>query len=179
MWRKIVGVDPGSTITGWGIIETNGQKIKHVAHGHIRGGKDGFDERLLRIHLELNKVMEEWSPHEASLEDVFVGCNPKSALKLGQARGVAILSAKLQGLQIASYPPKTIKQAVSGNGNASKEELQKMVLVSLKMTDSIQVDAGDALAIAICHAVSKKTDEKSPCTVRRKRRYKGRGLRIG
>lgn len=177
-FRRIIGIDPGSVITGYGIVDTDGHEIRHVAHGRIRGGKADFTVRLHKIYVELLAVIDQWTPAQAALEDVYVGGHPQSALKLGQARGAAIIAATLSGMKVSSYPPSTVKQAVSGNGSASKEELQKMVRALLKIREPIQVDAGDALAIAICHANSKQTTENMPVAPRRQRRSKGRGLRI-
>jgi crossover junction endodeoxyribonuclease RuvC len=150
---RILGVDPGSRATGYGVIEKEGGLLRFVACGVIRTTKgQSFPERLKAIHDGLSEVIKEQAPDVAAVEDMFVAINPRSALKLGHARGVAILAAMQQGLAVHDYTPRMIKQAVVGYGNAEKVQVQQMVRVLLQLSASPSTDAADALAVAICHA---------------------------
>lgn len=150
---RILGVDPGSRATGYGVIQQEGSQLHFITCGVIRANeKLSFSARLLVIHDGIYEIIEKYSPVAAAVEDVFVAVNPRSALKLGHARGVAILAAMRQGLSIYDYTPRMVKQAVVGYGNADKNQVQEMVKVLLKLTDAPSQDAGDALAVAICHA---------------------------
>ena len=150
---RILGVDPGSRATGYGVIEKNGNTLIFCACGVIRVGNQAtFPERLLAIHNGLTAIIEEHTPKVAAVEDVFVAVNPRSALKLGHARGVAILAAMQNGLLVHDYTPRMIKQAIVGYGNADKVQVQQMVRVLLHLSASPSSDAADALAVAICHA---------------------------
>jgi crossover junction endodeoxyribonuclease RuvC len=150
---RILGIDPGSRTTGYGVIEKHGSRLRFVTCGVIRvGGKMSFPERLKAIYDGLHEVISEQDPLCAAVEDMFVAVNPKSALKLGHARGVAILAAMQHGLAVRDYTPRMIKQAVVGYGNADKQQVQQMVRVLLRLSVSPSVDAADALAVAICHA---------------------------
>ena len=148
----ILGIDPGSRITGFGIVNTVGQKLEYVTSGCIRVGDGDLPERLNKIHSCVNELIETHCPQQFAIEQVFMGKNADSALKLGQARGVAILAAAQHDLPIAEYAPRHIKQAVAGKGSAAKEQVQLMVQHLLKLPGRPQADAADALAIAICHA---------------------------
>jgi crossover junction endodeoxyribonuclease RuvC len=150
---RILGVDPGSRATGYGVIEKDGNRLHYVACGVIRGtNRMTFSERLKTIHDGLCEVIEAQAPIVAAVEDVFVAVNPRSALKLGHARGVAILAAMHHGLAVHDYTPRMIKQAVVGFGNAEKVQVQQMVRILLRLSVSPSNDAADALAVAICHA---------------------------
>ena len=153
---RILGIDPGSRFTGWGVIEARGSQLSHVAHGCIRAGEGPLPPRLQQIHQQLAAVIAEHRPQEYAVEEVFMRVNIGTALILGQARGVAVLSGALAGLPFSEYAPAQIKRAVVGNGRADKAQIQHMVklLLQLKgeMADSVVTDAADALAIAICHA---------------------------
>jgi crossover junction endodeoxyribonuclease RuvC len=150
---RILGVDPGSRITGYGVIEKEGGLLRFVACGVIRTANgQSFPERLQAIHDGLSAVIREQAPAVAAVEDMFVAINPRSALKLGHARGVAILAAMQQGLVVHDYTPRMIKQAVVGYGNAEKVQVQQMVRILLRLSASPSADAADALAVAICHA---------------------------
>ena len=148
----ILGIDPGSRITGYGIINCGGSKNEYVTSGCIRLTKGGsLAEKLEEIFNGITQIIGQYSPQEMAIEEVFMAKNADSALKLGQARGVAIVAAKLQGLPVSEYAAKKVKQAVVGTGAASKEQIQHMVRVLLKLPGNPQQDAADALAIALCH----------------------------
>ena len=149
---RILGIDPGLRVTGFGIIEQNGAGLVYVASGCIRSGGAGLPERLGTILANLREVIEKHRPQQIALEKVFVNVNPASTLALGQARGTAICAAVDAGLPVAEYTALQVKQAVVGNGHASKEQVQHMVKRLLKISGSPSADAADALACAICHA---------------------------
>ena len=149
---RILGIDPGLRVTGFGIIEKNGATLAYVASGCIKSGNAGLPERLGTILANLREVIEKHRPQLIVVEKVFVNANPASTLALGQARGTAICAAVDAGLPVAEYTALQVKQAVVGNGHASKEQVQHMVKRLLKLTGSPSSDAADALACAICHA---------------------------
>jgi len=149
---RILGVDPGSVITGYGVIDTDGIRNFHVSHGHIKVVGDSFPQRLGFIYQELVKVIERWQPQETAVEQVFMSNNAMSALKLGQARGAAISAIVTRTLPVAEYSARNIKQAVVGAGGADKKQVQTMVSTLLGITESVQADAADGLAVSICHA---------------------------
>ena len=152
---RILGIDPGSVTTGFGVIErTQGQTMMtYIASGCIRTNQRGsLSLRLQQIYDHLSDVIELYRPQIASIERVFVHKNALSALKLGHARGVAMLAVAKYGLPIDEYTPRTIKQAVVGYGGADKIQVQDMVCRLLKLSDKPAFDAADALAIALCHA---------------------------
>ncbi len=148
----ILGIDPGSRITGFGLIEINGSKLSYVESGCIRTGGGEMPDRLKIIFEEMVVVVEKYNPDVVAIERVFMHRNPDSALKLGQARGAAICAAVTKGLMVSEYSPAEIKKATVGKGNASKEQVQHMVKALLNLPGTPQEDAADALAIAICHA---------------------------
>ncbi len=150
---RIIGIDPGSRITGYGIIEKNGPRLGYITCGTIRTLQEkDFSRRLLVIFDGLAEVMARYQPEVAAVEDLFVAHNPRSALKLGQARGSAVVAAMKQGLLVYDYTPRMVKQAVAGYGQASKEQVQHMVQALLELSGAPSQDASDALAVAICHA---------------------------
>lgn len=149
---RILGIDPGSVITGYGVIECEGLKSKRIAHGHIRVVADTQPEKLGIIFDEITQVIAQWQPQEVAIEQVFVSNNPQTAIKLGQARGAAICAAVQQALPVSEYTPSQIKQAVVGHGRATKEQVQHMINVLLNIGDTLQADAADGLAIAVCHS---------------------------
>ena len=150
---RIIGIDPGSRITGYGIIEKHGHRLGFVSCGTIRTEKEkDFSRRLLIIFEGLSAVIEKQQPEVCAVEDLFVAHNPRSALKLGQARGTAVVAAMKQGLPVHDYSPRMVKQSVAGYGQAQKEQVQHMVQVLLELSGSPTADAADALAVAICHA---------------------------
>jgi len=150
---RILGIDPGSRATGYGIIDKIGSNLGFVTCGTIRtGGENKFGDRLLVIYEGLRSVIDQYKPDVAAVEDVFLSQNPQSALKLGHARGVAVLAAMKSGLEVHDYLPRKVKQAVAGYGQADKQQVQHMVRALLELSSSPSNDAADALAVAICHA---------------------------
>jgi crossover junction endodeoxyribonuclease RuvC len=148
----ILGIDPGSLVTGWGVVEVEANKLRYQAHGTIAtSAAHGLAERLSHIYRGLHEIIEACHPTAVSLEKVFFSRNAQSALKLGQARGVALLAAAEHRLQIAEYSAAEIKVAVVGYGRATKEQVQKMVGALLSVRGAMRADAADALAAAICH----------------------------
>jgi crossover junction endodeoxyribonuclease RuvC len=148
----ILGVDPGSRITGYGIVENVNGRLIHVAHGAIKTEGGPFPSRLLKIQEGLLGLFEEHSPHVMAVEEAFSARNVQSALKLGQVRGVVLLTAALQKVEIFEYSPMEIKKALTGYGRAEKEQIRYMVCELLKLDRVLSLDASDALAVAICHA---------------------------
>lgn len=150
---RVIGIDPGTRITGWGVVEKHGSRLIHIASGAIEAHKLGnsFPERLELIYDGLHVAIEEHEPEAASLEGIFTYQNAQSALKLGHARGVALLVARMHRLTIAEYAPAKVKQAVVGSGKADKEQVQKMISLLLGIPAPATFDASDALANAICH----------------------------
>jgi crossover junction endodeoxyribonuclease RuvC len=149
---RILGIDPGLQVTGFGVIDQQGQQLRYVTSGCVRSGRGELAERL-RILLEgLNEVIAEHRPAEAAIEKVFVNVNPQSTLALGQARGTAICAAVIARLPVAEYTALQVKQSVVGNGHAKKEQVQQMVKRLLALPGVPGPDAADALACAICHA---------------------------
>lgn len=151
---RILGIDPGSRITGYGIIDSDGRRSRHVASGCIRTGKGEFPERLGLIFEGVRQLIAEHAPAELSIEQVFVSKNASSALKLGHARGAAITAAVTAGLPVFEYTPAAVKQALVGTGRADKEQVQHMVRVLLALQGEMGLDQSDALGIALCHAHS-------------------------
>ncbi|MFT5420240.1 MAG: crossover junction endodeoxyribonuclease RuvC [Candidatus Endobugula sp.] len=148
----ILGIDPGSRKTGFGIINTVAGRHEYVASGVIRLKDDTLPERLKVIFHSLCEVIEEYCPQQVAIEQVFMAKSAGSALKLGQARGAAIVAAVSHDLPVAEYAAKKIKQAVVGNGGADKSQVQHMIKQLLKLSGTPQEDAADALAVALCHA---------------------------
>jgi crossover junction endodeoxyribonuclease RuvC len=153
---RIIGIDPGSRATGYGLIESNGVKSVHLAHGVLRLKGDALAPRLGEIFAGITSVIKQHQPEVMAIEQVFVSKNPSSALKLGQARGAAICAAVNLGLQVAEYSPRGIKQAIVGTGRAEKTQVQHMVQMLLGLDKRPQADAADALAVALSHAHTSK-----------------------
>jgi crossover junction endodeoxyribonuclease RuvC len=154
---RILGIDPGSRFTGFGIIEVQGDRATHVRHGVIQTGTGEFTERLGVIFEELREVIRAEAPAEVAVETVFLSRNASSALKLGQARGAAICAAISMGLPVAEYSPRSVKQAIVGRGAADKVQVQHMVSVLLQLRETPAEDAADALAVALCHQHTQQT----------------------
>ncbi|MGA7276825.1 MAG: crossover junction endodeoxyribonuclease RuvC [Desulfocapsaceae bacterium] len=151
--ERIIGIDPGSRTTGYGLVESDRGVLRFVTCGVIRTTVNmPFSYRLNQIFLGINEVIQLHSPTAAAVEDVFLATNPRSALKLGQARGAAVVAAMQNDLEVADYSAKQIKLAVAGYGQAGKEQVQHMVRTLLGLNRSPSSDAADALAVAICHA---------------------------
>lgn len=149
---RILGIDPGSQITGYGIIDMRGNQSQYYDCGCIRtSNKQALPERLKIIFQSINGIIAEYRPHAMAIEQVFMHRNPDSALKLGQARGVSICAGVMADLPINEYAPRSIKQALVGSGGATKEQVQHMVCALLQLKTCPQADAADALAIALCH----------------------------
>ena len=150
---RLIGLDPGLRHTGWGVIEAHGNRLIHVADGVVHSPtRRALAGRLVELFRQLNAVLEEYRPDAAAVEETFVNKNPTSTLKLGLARGVALLTPALHKLQVYEYPANLIKKSVVGAGHAGKEQVQVMVRVLLPASQAGSPDAADALAVAICHA---------------------------
>jgi crossover junction endodeoxyribonuclease RuvC len=149
---RILGIDPGLRVTGFGVIDKVGQQLHYVASGCIKTPVGELPERLKSILNSLGEVIAQHNPEQVAVEKVFVNVNPQSTLLLGQARGAAICAAVLVNLPVAEYTALQVKQAVVGNGHAKKEQVQLMVQRLLSLSGVPSPDAADALACAICHA---------------------------
>ncbi len=149
---RILGIDPGLNRTGWGVVESEGNRLRHVAHGVVTSNPaDALSDRLTAIYSELAKIIVTWHPEEAAVEEVFVNKNPGSTLKLGMARGVALLAPAMAGLRVGEYAANLVKKSVVGTGHADKAQIAMMVGILLPGVNA-KADAADALAVAICHA---------------------------
>jgi len=150
---RIIGIDPGLRRCGWGVIESEGNRLTYVACGTLTPPVDlPLAERLVALHAGLTELIERFRPAEAAVEETFVSAGARSALMFGQARGVALMTPALKGLVVGEYAANLIKKAVVGSGHAEKTQIQMMVKVLLPAADFKGADAADALAIAICHA---------------------------
>ncbi|MDX2283280.1 MAG: crossover junction endodeoxyribonuclease RuvC [Bacteroidia bacterium] len=153
--RLILGIDPGTAVTGYGLVRSSGRRLELVACGVIQLGRveTGHPEKLKRIYQRIAGLIEEFRPDEMAIEAPFYGKNPQSMLKLGRAQGVAMAAGMISGLGITEYAPRKVKTAVTGNGNASKEQVFRMLQRLLKFEETPKyLDATDALAVAVCHA---------------------------
>lgn len=152
---RVLGIDPGSRITGYGIAEKIGNRLVHIDNGAIFTDKAGdFPNRLKAIYEGLAHVIATYLPDAVAVEQIFLAHNAQSALKLGQARGAAIVAGVNAGLPVFEYTAMQVKQAVVGHGHATKDQVQQMVRILLHLPEIAQADASDALAVAICHANS-------------------------
>jgi crossover junction endodeoxyribonuclease RuvC len=151
---RILGIDPGLRNTGWGVVEAaRGSRLAFVACGSVSSDSGApLAERLAQLQSGLTRVIEAHAPHEAAIEETFVNRDPQSALRLGQARGVALAAPALAGLDVAEYAANLVKKTVVGNGHADKAQVAMMVRVLLPASRVDGADAADALAVAICHA---------------------------
>lgn len=169
----ILGIDPGSRVTGYGIIKAENKALYYIDSGCIRTSDGELSQRLLQIFNGVCELLEQYHPEEVAIEQVFMHENPSSALKLGHARGVAMVACASHRLAVSEYSPRAIKQAVAGYGAAEKSQVKHMVVQLLSLSASPQSDASDALAIAICHSYRHNTSSvvlrKS---VRRQRRWR-------
>jgi crossover junction endodeoxyribonuclease RuvC len=155
---RVLGIDPGLGHTGWGVIDHVGSKLTFVAAGIIHSDtKADMAERLKYIHDEMNKIITLYVPIEAAIEETFVNTNAKSSLKLGQARGVAMLVPALHGIPVAEYATNMVKKSVVGSGHADKTQVQMMIKMLLPTCGEVGADAADALSVAICHAHHSQT----------------------
>ena len=150
---RIIGLDPGLRITGWGIIDVSGSSLSHVDHGVVKSkDSDSLPTRLVSLYTQLVDIIRQYDPHEAAVEETFVNRNPLSALKLGAARGVVLLAPAQAGLVVGEYAPNKVKKSVVGVGHADKAQIAMMVGHLLPKSGGALQDAADALAVAICHA---------------------------
>lgn len=147
----ILGIDPGSRVCGYGLINAVGNKLEYISSGCIKVEQLPFMERLQNIFVSVSEIIEKYQPDEVALEEIFVGKSAVSALKLGQARGAVIVACTNHGLTIHEYPPNQIKKALVGRGRAEKGQMQHMVTSILALSAMPQKDAADALCVAVCH----------------------------
>jgi crossover junction endodeoxyribonuclease RuvC len=151
--QRLVGFDPGLRKTGWGIIDVEGSRISHIANGIVKTDNAlSLAERLVQLYDGLTQVVADWEPVSAAVEETFVNKNPNSTLKLGQARGISLLVPSMAGIPVAEYSPNHIKKSVVGSGHAGKAQVAAMLGILLPGVKVNGEDAGDALAVAICHA---------------------------
>jgi len=149
----VLGIDPGSQRTGFGVLDATGSRLRYVASGVIRTSQADFAARLCEIFRCMQTIVAQYQPQQVAIEKVFVNRNPDSALKLGQARGAAICGTANANAEVFEYATRQIKQAVVGSGNAEKAQVQLMMRTLLKLDGPVAVDAADALAAAVCHAL--------------------------
>jgi crossover junction endodeoxyribonuclease RuvC len=155
-WTRVLGIDPGFRVTGYGVLDTNGQQSRYVASGVIKTiQEDSVAGRLEIIFRGVASLVEEHGPEELAIERVFVAKNADSALKLGHARSAAICASFGHAIPVFEYAARQVKQAIVGKGGASKEQVQHMVRVLLNIDGALTMDASDALGIALCHAHSR------------------------
>lgn len=153
MKTRIIGLDPGLRITGWGIIDSEGPNLSHVDHGIVTSkSEESLPSRILSLYTQLIDIIQRYTPDEAAVEETFMNNNPLSALKLGTARGVVLLAPAQAGLLVAEYSANKVKKSVVGVGHADKAQVAMMVGRLLPKSGGVTKDAADALAIAICHA---------------------------
>lgn len=149
---RVIGIDPGLRQTGWGIIDAQGSRLSHVAHGICAATGENLADRLLHLHGLLSEVVAEFAPDTAAVEHTFVNKDASGTLKLGQARAIALLVPAQAGLSVAEYAPNAVKKVVVGVGHAAKEQVAHMVRMQLPAAGKPKADAADALAVALCHA---------------------------
>ena len=167
---RILGIDPGTRITGYGLLDHQGNRLLHVDNGAIVTRSDApLAERLKQIHDRIDAIIREYAPEAVAIEEIFLSQNPQSALKLGHARGSAMLTAVNAGLPVFEYTALQVKSAVVGYGKAAKAQVQQMVKTLLKLPEIAQEDASDALAVAICHAHSAGLNQQVRNQLRQRR----------
>jgi crossover junction endodeoxyribonuclease RuvC len=149
--RRILGIDPGSRLTGFGVLDFAGDRPTYVASGTVRTPEGSFPDRLKRIFISVGEIVEKYRPDIVAIESVFMARNAGSALKLGHARSAALCATFAFDVEVFEYAPREIKQAIVGNGSASKEQVQHMIVSLLQLDGAPSSDAADALAAAICH----------------------------
>lgn len=162
----IIGIDPGSRITGYGVVRWEMNRSQYLDSGCLKVGSSDMHERLQQIYLGVREVMDQWLPTEAAIEQIFMHQNPGAALKLGQARGAAIVAL---GLPVAEYSARQVKQSVVGYGAAVKTQVQQMVKRLLNLNKKLQPDEADALAVALCHAHSRLSVQVAGPKIRARR----------
>lgn len=153
MMIKILGIDPGTNITGFGIIEFSNNNIKYIHHSIVKTGlKNKYTTKLAILNEATENIIKKFKPNHVAVESVFFSVNAGTAIKLGQARGAAICACSRKGLEIYEYSPRKVKMVVTSNGAAEKDDLQKEVKKILRIRRKLEIDASDALGVAICHA---------------------------
>ena len=157
---RVMGLDPGLRRTGWGVIETTNTGVLHIANGFCQTTGDQLGQRLLSLYQQLTIVVDKFQPDEAAVEETFVNTNFGASLRLGHARGVAILAVAQKGIQIGEYAPNTVKKAVTGVGHAEKHQVESMIRLQLPKVEIKGADAADALAVALAHSVTKRFSGK-------------------
>ena len=157
---RILGIDPGSRITGYGVVETSSRGVCYIASGCIRIQAEEFPARLKQIFDGVSEIIAMYQPGEMAIEQVFMHKNADSALKLGQARGAAICATLQRDLPVFEYAARQVKQALVGKGNADKSQVQHMVKILLNIQGDMQIDASDALAISLCHSHYQQTAQR-------------------
>jgi crossover junction endodeoxyribonuclease RuvC len=154
---RVLGVDPGTAVTGWGVVERRAGSVRHLAHGAVTiRPRTTLAGKLATIHGALVDLCGQWRPDVLALEQNFVGRNVQSAFRLGEVRGVAMLAAAAAGIVVAEYPPATVKLAVVGHGRAEKDQVQRAIVRELRVAERLVPDAADALAIALCHLLTSR-----------------------
>jgi crossover junction endodeoxyribonuclease RuvC len=156
----LLGLDPGLRNTGWGVIEAEANRLRHIANGVVRSGSGPLADRLLRLHQGLTEVIGNFRLDGAAVEETFVNMDGKATLKLGQARGIVMLVPAQAGVPVAEYPANTIKKSVVGFGHADKTQIGHMIAMLLPGADVATADAADALAVAVCHAHHVATSQR-------------------
>lgn len=159
---RILGIDPGSRVTGYAVVEREGARTRYLGSGCIRAGQGAMPDRLRIIYEGVRDLIESHAPQEFAIEQVFMHRNAASALKLGHARGAALVAAVMASLPVYEYTPAQIKQAVVGKGNADKAQIQHMVGLLLNLSKQPGEDAADALAVALCHSHTCQTLDRIP-----------------
>ena len=155
---RIIGIDPGLRRTGWGVVTSEGSRLSYVADGTLTSdAKADLATRLLQLHEQLHEVFGTWQPDEAAVEETFVNKDARATLKLGHARGIAMLVPAAAGLSVAEYAPNMVKKTVVGAGHAHKDQIGAMIRILLPACTPHSADSADALAIAICHAQHRKS----------------------
>ncbi len=153
----ILGIDPGSRVCGYGIVNADGNKLEYISSGCIKVETLAFNDRLKTIYDGICSIIEKYQPDEIALEEIFVGKSPVSGLKLGHARGAVIVACRNHGFDISEYPPTQVKKALVGRGRADKGQMQHMIMSILGLPSAPQADAADALCVAVCHVHTKSS----------------------